>query len=90
MNGLIIVWNWSTGERKFILTGHTLSIFFNSLDLYDEQTLISGSMDGTVKFWNISNGTLIRSINVDLQISALAMLKSSKWKNLYCYYCYSC
>jgi WD40 repeat protein len=82
MYGLIIVWNWFTGERIFNLTGHTNRLEFNSLDLYDEQTLISGSWDRTVKFWNITNGTLIKSINVDIQISALAMLKSSELKNL--------
>jgi WD40 repeat protein len=81
-NGKIIVWNWLTGERIFNLIGHTSTLNLNSLDLYDEQTLISGSWDRTVKLWNITNGTLIRSINVDIQISALAMLKSS---NLSCF-----
>jgi WD40 repeat protein len=76
--GLIIVWNWLTGERKFNLTDHTDGLNFNSLDLYDEQTLISGSLDLTVKFWNITNGTLIRSINVEISISTLAILKSSE------------
>jgi WD40 repeat protein len=78
-NGLIIVWNWLTGEQIFNLTGHTNILGYNSLDLYDEQTLVSGSRDKTVKFWNITNGTLIRSINADIQISALAVLKSSEW-----------
>ncbi len=76
-SGKIIVWNWLTGERIFNLTGHTSTLYLNSLDLYDEQTLISGSWDRTVKFWNITNGTLIQSINASNQISALAMLKSS-------------
>jgi WD40 repeat protein len=76
--GLIIVWNWSTGERMFNLNGHTNAIY-NSLDLYDDQTLISGgSLDLTVKFWNITNGTLIESKSVDIQIGALAMIKSSE------------
>jgi WD40 repeat protein len=78
IDGLIIVWDWSTGEQLFKLSGHTGPLYLNSLDLYDEQTLISGSVDKTVKFWNITNGTLIRSITVDIQISTLAMLKSSK------------
>ncbi len=78
-NGLIIIWNWLAGKRIFILSGHRYAINLNSLDLYDEQTLISGSWDRTVKFWNITNGTLIHSINVYIQISALAMLKSSEW-----------
>jgi WD40 repeat protein len=77
--GLIIVWNWSTGEQIFNLNGHTNAIY-NSLDLYDDQTLISGSWDNTVKFWNFTNGTLIRSINTDIYIIALAMLKSSEFE----------
>jgi WD40 repeat protein len=77
-NGLIFVWNWLTGERIFNLTGHKSSVNLNSLDLYDDQTLISGSRDRTVKFWNITNGSLIQSINVDIHINALAMLKSSE------------
>jgi WD40 repeat protein len=80
-NGLIIIWNWLTEEQIFNLIGHTKRLNLNSLDLYDDQTLISGSWDRTVKFWNITNGTQIRSINVDMQINALAMLKSSKWTN---------
>jgi WD40 repeat protein len=82
LNGEIIVWNWLTGEQIFELTGHTNRLELNSLDLYDEQTLISGSWDKTVKLWNITNGTLIQSINVDIQINALAMLKTSEWTNL--------
>jgi WD40 repeat protein len=77
-NGLIILWNWLTGERIFNLTGHTNRLELNSLDLYDEQTLISGSYDRTVKFWNITNGELIKSLTVDIQIGALAMIKSSE------------
>jgi WD40 repeat protein len=81
-NGFIIVWNWMTGERIFNLTGHSNTLDLNSLDLYDEQTLISGSYDRTVKFWKITDGELIQSINVSINISALAMLKSSEWKTL--------
>jgi len=82
-NGKIIVWNWLTGERIFNFTGHTNAINLNSLDLYDDQTLISGSYDQTVKFWNITNGTLIRSIKASINIIALTMLNSSEWKTLF-------
>ena len=75
--GRIIVWNWLTGEQMYKLTGHTGPLGFNSFDLYDDQTLISGCLDQTVKFWNITNGKLIRSITVDMKIFSLAMLKSS-------------
>ena len=81
-NGLIIVWNWLTGEQIFNLNGHTTGLAFNSLDLYDDKTLISGSLDRTVKFWNITNGTSIRSINVNISKNALAMLKPSEWETI--------
>jgi WD40 repeat protein len=81
-NGKIIVWNWLTGGRIFNLTGHTDILEFNSLDLYDEQTLISGSRDQTVKLWNITNGKLIQSINVTIQISTLAVLNSSEFDKI--------
>ncbi len=77
LNGKIIVWNWLTGEQMFNLTGHTNRLELNSLDLYDDQTLISGSRDRTVKLWNITSGALIQSINVTIQINTLAMLMSS-------------
>jgi WD40 repeat protein len=76
-NGKIIIWNWLTGEQIFNLTGHTDKFYSNSLDLYDKQTLISGSVDKTVKFWNITNGELIRSINASISILSLTMLKTS-------------
>jgi WD40 repeat protein len=78
MKSLIIVWNWLTGERIFNLTYHMSTLNLNSLDLYDEQTLISGYRDQTVKFWNITNGTLIRSIYSGIKISALAKLHFCK------------
>jgi WD40 repeat protein len=81
-NGFIIVWNWSTGERTFNLNGHTNGLYLSSLDLYNEQTLISGSLDRTVKFWNITNGVLIRTLNADIQIDALVMLNSTSKNSL--------
>jgi len=76
-NGLIIVWDWLLGTSVFKLTGHTNGLYLSSLDLYDEQTLISGSLDRTVKFWNITNGDLIRTLNAEIKIDALAMLNST-------------
>ena len=53
-------------------------LYLSSLDLFDSQTLISGSLDRTIKFWNIKNGMLIKTINVDIQVLSLAMLNTSK------------
>ena len=73
-SGIIFLWDWKTGSIFHKLTGHVASLW-KSLDLFDAETLISGSADKTIKFWNISSGELIQSINVDIQINALAMLK---------------
>ena len=59
-----------------LLTGHTSGLFLTSLDLFDEQTVISGSLDQTIKFWNISNRfELIQTINTSFRIGALAVIK---------------
>jgi WD40 repeat protein len=75
-SGLIIIWDWLRVSIVHILTGHTSGLWTSSLDLFDAQILISGSQDKTIKFWNISNGALIQSINVDIQVNALTMLKT--------------
>ena len=77
--GSIIIWNWLKGDIVNILSGHASTLSFNSLDLFDERTLISGSWDKTIKFWNISSGQLIQSINVNISISSLVMLKKSEF-----------
>ena len=78
-DNLIIIWNWLNGSRVFTLTGHSDAFWFSPLDLFDDQTLISGSLDKTIKFWNITNGALIETINIDIQISALAVIKTSEF-----------
>jgi len=49
-----------------------------SLDLYDELTLVSASWDSTVKFWNISSGTLMQTLKTDIRVNALAKIETSK------------
>ncbi len=72
----IIIWNWLNGSLVYKLKGHDSTVY--SLDLYDDQTLISGAFDATIKLWNISNGELSQSIDVDIGISALVMLERGK------------
>jgi WD40 repeat protein len=78
-DGLIIIWNWLTGRSVHALIGHTEILYLSSLDMFDEKTLISGSRDKTVKFWDISTGLQIKSVDVDIQVNALAMVKTSKF-----------
>ncbi len=78
INGVINIWNWLNGEQVYVLKGHTAQLYVTSLDLYDEQTLISDSEDKTIKFWNISNGELIQSIYTNNPKDAIVMLKTGK------------
>ena len=78
INGLIIIWNWLNGQLIYTLKEHTAQLYMTSLDLYDEQTLISDSEDMTIKFWNISNGELMQSINTTVPKDAIVMLKTGK------------
>ena len=86
-DGTIIIWNWLKGELVYILKGHTGPLYQTSLDIYDvdeeekEIRLISGSFDKTIKLWNITSGTLIQTLNANIQINALAMLEKSEYMN---------
>jgi WD40 repeat protein len=64
------------GEHVNTLIGHTQAVTY--LDLFNIYTLISVSWDKTIKLWNISNGSLLQTINTEIQINALTMLKTSK------------
>ena len=77
-SGKIIIWNWLNGSLVHRLSGHTFSLRRSSLDLYTEDTLISGSWDRTIKLWNITNGNLLQTINTKFQIGALVMIKNGK------------
>ncbi len=67
------VWNWLNGTLV-----HKLGCYGGSLDLYDDQTLISGNTGAKVTFWNISNGQMIKTIKANFRIGALVMLERGK------------
>jgi WD40 repeat protein len=74
----VIIWNWLTGEIVHTFRCLIGDFYQISLDLFDSQTLISTCFNSTIKLWNIFNGQLIQTINTDIQIKSLAMLKTSK------------
>jgi WD40 repeat protein len=76
--GTIIIWNWLKGAVVFVFSDHSGPFSHSSLDLYDEETLISVSGDQTVKFWNISNGELMQTINANIAIRAIVTLMKSE------------
>jgi WD40 repeat protein len=54
------IWNLATNTCKFILTGHTDSVY--GLKQINSNILASGSLDATIKLWNITTGQLIRTL----------------------------
>ena len=71
------------GHNIPILEGHTNILYVGSLDLFDENTLMSGSWDLTIRFWNISTGTLLETLPVMTRVNALAMLRMEGLKLLF-------
>jgi WD40 repeat protein len=54
------LWNLTTNTCKFILTGHTYTVF--GLKQVTPSILASGSFDTTIKLWDITSGQLIRTL----------------------------
>lgn len=72
---IINIWNWLDGSLIQTLRGHTGQFYSSSLSMFNETILISGSRDKTIRLWNISNGALVQSINANIPIGALEMIK---------------
>ena len=58
-----VVWNAKTGERLFTLSGHKLDI--NAVIFTpDDRFLLTGSVDTTIKFWDVRTGQETRAITM--------------------------
>ncbi len=68
--------NVTSGQLIRTLYGHTDRIEWG-LDVAEDdgQTLVSGSFDTSLKFWNTQTEQLLNTINTSLTISALAVLR---------------
>ncbi len=67
--GLLKVFS-STGTMLRSLTGHTSWV--NGLSFYGNDLLASGCSDKTVRIWNVSSGTLLRTIQTSNDVISVA------------------
>jgi len=68
----INVWNTDTGELIQKYTGHTNKVF--GLDQIDNDTIVSGSWDGTIQIWLISTGQNIKKIIVESLVISIKLI----------------
>ncbi len=76
-SGMVIeVWEISTGDQRRSLTGHTNWI--TALAFHPQgNTLASSSLDGTIKLWNLTNGTAIATLKSGI-VTSLAFSPDGK------------
>jgi WD40 repeat protein len=58
-----LVWNAQTGEKLFTLEGHKWDID-GLIFTRDDRFLLTGSVDTTIKFWDMKNGQEARTISM--------------------------
>src|SRR4029079_4234234 len=61
MDTTIRIWDTKTGNLLTTLTGHgvgSTGVAFTA----DGQTVVSSGLDGTLRLWRVSDGTLLRAV----------------------------
>lgn len=69
-NGKIIIWDANTFTKVLSIKGHSKRVL--SVDYSpDGETIISGSEDEAIKFWNIHNGKEVNTINTGSKVRGI-------------------
>ena len=68
-------WSTKTGDCVTNYIGHTHAVMF--ILVVDDQTVITGSRDGTIKAWNITTGEMLATFDLQSQVKYIALSKSA-------------
>ena len=77
-NGSIYVWQVPTGDPLLTISAHDTYIFALTFSP-DGRTLISGGMDGCVKFWDTKTGNCWQTLQAEGAIWSLAFSPDGQW-----------
>jgi WD40 repeat protein len=72
-NSKIKIWSNANGSLIRTLMGHKSGLKW-SLGMFNERVLLSGSLDRTIKFWNIDTGEQLLNIKASSKIGSLTIL----------------
>ena len=76
MDGEVKIWKLQTGELLQTLVGHRGSVLASAF--LDENTVVSGSYDRTLRIWNIINGQEFAHVALDGTVECLDTVYGSK------------
>jgi len=76
IDGVIHLWN-SDGDHLRELSGH--KSWVNAVASFSDETIVSGSSDGTVKLWNVTTGECTRSLDATkAEVRSIAVSRDGK------------
>ncbi len=75
------IWDTLTWTSIQRYTNHTSAVF--SLDQIDNDTMVSGSQDKTIRIWKISTGETLNIINVNTYVYVIRVF-SIEYKQIVC------
>ena len=83
LDNTIKLWNLTTGNVIRTLANQTGGIYY-AIDLFNQQTILSGFSDGSIAFWDLIMGQLVYKITTTFdKLKSLANLNSTAQSNLF-------